>query len=91
MNYSTSKPEELTSALMALPSVKFVSFEYPSFWGIELTNGIFIYLGEDLGETETQKGTSWNNHEGNLCGAIDTQNIEIVVSEFANWVEGLKA
>jgi hypothetical protein len=89
VNYSTNNPQELSNALMELPSVKFVSFEYPAFWGIELTNGIFVYLGKDLGETETQEGTSWNDHSGELCGAIDTQDIALVVKAFASWVQEL--
>jgi hypothetical protein len=90
VNYSKGNYQNLSNALMALPSVKFASYEYPGIWQIELTNETWIFLGEDLGETEEGTGTSWNNHEGNLYGFVDSQDIQVVTSEFGKWAEGLE-
>jgi hypothetical protein len=74
---------ELTETLGALETVETVSYEFPGFWNITLTNGLVFALGDVDGFW------AWHDIHGITNGDTQKTNAEGIASDFAEWLKGL--
>ena len=74
---------ELSKALEALEMVETVSYEFPGFWNITLSNGLIFALGDINGFW------AWHDIAGLTSGDTQKTNAEGIAVDFAEWLKGL--
>ena len=74
---------ELSEALEALEMVETVSYEFPGFWNITLSNGLIFALGNIDGFW------AWHDIAGLTSGDTQKTNAKGIALDFAEWLNGL--
>jgi hypothetical protein len=75
---------ELHDALMALPIVEAVSYEFPGYWDITMKDGAIYYLSDMNGPW------AWNDHVADMYGDTPATEASDIAKDFAAWIELLE-